>query len=115
MEVKNNLLSCGIFKLQNREQIISWEDNWLGNTSLKNQYPTLYNLVIRKHDTVKKVMSSAPLNISSRRALRGNNLMNWHELVTKVVGVQLVDQPDMFLWFLKKMESSLFSRCIKRS
>ena len=38
-----------------------------------------------------------------RRALRGNNLMNWHELVTKVAGVQLVDQRGMFIWsFAKK-------------
>ena len=30
--------------------------------------------------------------------------MNWHELVTKVAGVQLVDQPDKFIWSLKKSE-----------
>ena len=47
-------------------------------------------------------MSSTPLNVSFWRALRRNNLVNWHELVTKVAGVQLVDQSDMFVWSLKK-------------
>ena len=60
-------------------------------------------------------MSSTPLNASSRRALRGNNLVNWHELVRKVAGVQLVDQPDMFIWSLKKIESSLYNQCIEKS
>ena len=35
-------------------------------------------------------------------SLRENNLVNWHELVTKVAGVQLVDQPDKFICSLKK-------------
>ena len=91
MDVKNYFLNCGTFKLQNGKQIRFWEDKWLGSTSLKNQYPALYNLVIRKHYIVKKVMSSTPLNVYFRRALRGHNLVKWHELVTKVVGVQLVD------------------------
>ena len=116
MDAKNDFLNCGTFKLQNGKQIRFWEDKWLGSTSLKNQYPALYNLVIRKHDTVSKVMSSTPLNVSFRRALRGNNLVNWHELVTKVAGVQLVDQSDMFVWSLKKeMESSLYNQCIEKS
>ena len=102
MDAKNDFLNRRTFKLQNGEQIRFWEDKWLGSTSLKNYYPALYNLVIRKHDTVSKVMSSTPLNVSFRRALRGNSLVNWHELVTKVVGVQLVDQPDKFIWSLKK-------------
>ena len=107
MDAKSDFLNCGTFKLQNGEQIRFWEDKWLGSTSLKNHYPALYNLVIRKHDTVSKVMSSTPLNVSFRRALRGNNLVNWHELVTKVAGVQLVDQPDKFIWSLNK--SGIFS------
>ena len=52
-------------------------------------------------------MSSTPLNVSFRRALRGNNLVNCHELVTKVVGVQLVHQPDMFIWCLPKNGQSM--------
>ena len=34
--------------------------------------------------------------------------MNWHELVTKVAGVQLVDQRDMFIWPLQK-KKGIFS------
>ena len=61
-------------------------------------------------------MSSTPLNASFRRALRGNNLVNWHELVTKVAGVQLVDQPDKVHFVVeKKVESSLYNQCIEKS
>ena len=59
-------------------------------------------------------MSSTPLNVSFWRALRRNNLVNWHELVTKVAGVQLVDQPDKFIWSLKKVKFFLYNQCIDK-
>ena len=51
-----------------------------------------------------------------RRVLRENNLVNWHELVTKVAGVQLVDQPDKVHFFVeKKVESSMYNQYIEKS
>jgi hypothetical protein len=35
----------GNFKLQDGKQIRFWEDKWLGDSSLKEQYPNLYNIV----------------------------------------------------------------------
>ena len=85
------------FKIQNSEQTRFWEDKWLGNTSLKLQYPNLYNLVYDKHDTVHKVLSTTPLNVSFRRTLQGNNLKDWLQIVSKVVDVELVQGHDIVI------------------
>ena len=77
MKVKDDFMQWMSFKIQNSEQTRFWEDKWLGNTSLKLQYPNLYNLVYDKHDTVHKVLSTTPLNVSFRRNLQGNNLKDW--------------------------------------
>ncbi|WVZ67811.1 LOW QUALITY PROTEIN: hypothetical protein U9M48_016841 [Paspalum notatum var. saurae] len=86
----------------NESQVRFWEDNWLKNIPLSEQYPVLYNIVHRKHDTVATVMSTSPLNISFRRALVGNKLQAWHDLVGKITNIILNDQPDQFRWLLTK-------------
>ena len=48
MSVKSELLRRGKFKLGNRSQIRFWEESWLDNEPLKNQYPTLYNIARKK-------------------------------------------------------------------
>ena len=56
------------------------------------QYPTLYNIVRRKNQTVAATLSTTPLNISFRRALVGDKLNLWLELVSKV----------QYLWCLQE-------------
>ena len=48
------------------------------------QYPTLYNIVRRKNQTVTATLCTTPLNIFFRRALVGDKLSLWLELVSKV-------------------------------
>ena len=100
MNVKNDFLGCVTFKIQNGKQVRFQEDKWMGNTSFSEQYLNLFNLIFQKHDTVQKVLATTRLNISFRRALRGNNLKYQHDLVAKVVDVQLVNQLDMCIWSL---------------
>ena len=95
------------FKIQNGEQTRFWEDKWLGNTSLKLQYPNLYNLGYDKHDTVHKVLSTTPLNVSFRRNLQGNNLRDCLQVVSKVADVELVQGSDIGIWTLQ--QNGLFS------
>ena len=52
-------------------KFIFWEDIWLGNASLREQYPGLYNIVRDKNNTTAQVLSSFPPNISFRRDLIG--------------------------------------------
>ena len=74
MSVKQDFLKWMMFKVQNEKQTRFWEDKWLGNSTLKEQYPNLFNLVHRKHVTVHTVLNGDPLNVSFRRHLTGNNL-----------------------------------------
>jgi hypothetical protein len=47
-------------------------DGWAH--SVKQQYPSLYNIVRKKSDTVEKNLSRVPLNVSFQRYLTRNNL-----------------------------------------
>lgn len=45
MKVKSVFLSYGSFRLNDGYQIRFWEDRWIGNSTLREQYPTLFNIV----------------------------------------------------------------------
>jgi hypothetical protein len=96
MNVKQKFLSFGLFQLNNGTQVRFWEDKWIGNHAFKDQYPSLYNIVRRKSDTIAKVLNRVPLNVSFRRQLTGNNLVLWHNLVNRIVDVCLNNNADLF-------------------
>jgi hypothetical protein len=107
MEVKDQFLQCGRFKVHDGTEISFWDDNWVGDQPLKLVYPNLYQLSRKKHVTVADVLSSIPLNMSFRRALSGHNLQSWYGLVEKVLATRLTDAKDVFIWNLHK--SGIFS------
>jgi hypothetical protein len=45
MNIKDQFLNLGSFKLQDGKQIRFWEDKWLGAHALRDEYPNLYNIV----------------------------------------------------------------------
>jgi len=47
---------------------------------------------------VAKVMATSPLQVSFRRALVDNKLLEWQNLVAQIAHVNLVDEPDIFSW-----------------
>jgi hypothetical protein len=98
MDVKDQFLSMGRFKVNSGEQTRFWEDVWLGNETLMKRYLSLYNIARRKNVTVTSVLSSVPLNMSFRRALTGKNLGCWLHLVERLIGVELSDNDDVFIW-----------------
>ena len=85
-------MSFGSFKIMNGKQTHFWLDTWLGNRPLKDRFPTLFNIVRINHNSVAKVLSSVPLNISFRRNLVGRNLRDWHRIVNSLL--------DVFIWAL---------------
>ena len=90
MGVKDTFLSLGNFRLHNGNQIRFWVDIWLGYQPLKFQYyPTLFNIVRRKHAKVAVVLGWTPLNVEFRRALLRNKLLEWNHLVARAKGGQL--------------------------
>lgn len=54
-----------------------------------DKYPSLYNVVGNRNAVVTNVLGRIPLNVSFRRALVGDNLKAWYEIVAKVVYVSL--------------------------
>ena len=100
LEIKEHFLQRGKFQINNGKQARFWEDWWLGSKPLMQQYPSLYNIVRRRNQTVASALGSIPLNISFRRALVGDKLGLWHELVSKVMNIVLTDANDYFKWTL---------------
>jgi hypothetical protein len=84
-----------------------WEDIWLGDTSLAQQYPALYNIVQRKNVLVATVLAQNPLNIAFRRAFNENKWNQWINLCQRLMMVQLTNTPDKFVW--KLTDSGTFS------
>jgi hypothetical protein len=68
MHVKDDFFCRGSFKIGDGSSVHFWEDIWLGDTSLAQQYPYLYNIVQRKNVLVANVLVQTPLiNIIFRR------------------------------------------------
>ena len=83
MRVKEEFFNRGIFKVGNGRTTRFWEDTWLGDSPLMNQYPLLYNIIQHREVSVYDVFRNAPpLNMSFRRALVGNKWDMWSHLCT---------------------------------
>jgi len=100
MKVKRDFLRFGTFIINDGSQVRFWEDTWLGNSPLRDQYPQLYNIVRKKQDTVADVLSTQIPNLSWRRDLIGNKLVMWNNLVLHLSTIVLSQQRDGFKWNL---------------
>lgn len=98
--IKSQFLSLGKFSLRSGNQLRFWKDHWHRKRPFSVQYPSLYNIVRHKSATVQEVMSTCPLNVSFRRALVGDKVVAWQNLVAKVASVQLQGGNDIFRWGL---------------
>ena len=107
MKVKDTFLSYGSFHLNDGNYIKFWEDKWLGNHTLREQYPALFNIVRKKHATVASLFDRVHLNVSFRRTLTGHTLTLWHDLVARISHVHLNDNADVFRWNLN--QSGMFT------
>jgi len=100
MNIKDLFMEFGSFKINDGSQTRFWVDTWLGNKPLKDKFPSLFNIVRRKHDSVAQVLSSIPLNISFRRNLVGANLSVWNRIVASIHDLNLTEHMDEFIWGL---------------
>ncbi|WVZ63267.1 hypothetical protein U9M48_012909 [Paspalum notatum var. saurae] len=89
MKVKNDFLRFGTFLIKNGSQYRFWEDRWLGQSTLREQYPCLYNIARYKQATVVEVLGTLLPNISWRRDLIGNKLAAWNNLLPHIANVVL--------------------------
>ena len=100
MKVKRDFLRFGNFVIKDGSQVRFWEDIWLGNSPLREQYPQLYNIVRKKQDTVAEVLRTPSPNLSWRRDLIGSKLVMWNNLVSRLANVVLTHDRDEFKWNL---------------
>jgi hypothetical protein len=103
MKVKEDFFARGSFILGDGSSIRFWEDTWLGGTPLAAQYPSLYNVVRHKDQTVAQTLASVPLNIEFRRSLLGAHWNHWLHLLHRLIDVQLENHDDEFRWRLTQM------------
>ena len=85
MKVKGNFFNRGSFKVGDGSNTRFWEDTWLGDKPLAEQYPSLYYITHRKGVLVEDVMSSRPINIGFRRNVTGNYWTRWEHLVQRLM------------------------------
>ncbi|WVZ99656.1 hypothetical protein U9M48_044919 [Paspalum notatum var. saurae] len=96
MKIKDEVFSLGSFVVKNGSKTRFWEDTWIGDIPFKVKYPLIYNIVREPHATVAKVMATSPLQVSFRRSLVDNKLIEWQSLVAQITHVNLVDESDIF-------------------
>jgi hypothetical protein len=107
MGLKEIFIKNGSFTIGNGQKTRFWEDTWLGDTPLVLQYPSLYNNVRQKN-----VLSNNPLNIEFRRTLNGNRWVVWLQLVQRLMGVTLTEEPNAFVWKLTTLGIFWLSLCM---
>jgi hypothetical protein len=67
MAIKKFFFGLGSFSIKDGSEVRFWEDKWLGNASLREQYPALYSIVRHKGDTITKVIENSPPSVAFRR------------------------------------------------
>ena len=100
MRVKEKFFKFGSFGIGDGQQTRFWQDVWLGDTTLANEYPSLFAIALHKDFTVASVFGSMPINLSFRRNLVGNNRQLWFHLIERLMRIHLDDEPDKFNWSL---------------
>jgi hypothetical protein len=100
MRVKNDFFNRNYFKIGDGSWVHFWEDIWLGDTSLAQQYSSLYNIVQRKNILVATVLAQTPLDISFRRDFNEHKWNQWIHLCRRLMVVHLSDKPGKFVWKL---------------
>jgi hypothetical protein len=100
MSVKDEFLKRGSFVVGNGLSTRFWEDTWLGDKPLAEEYPSLYNIVHHKNVTVAHVCGVGQLNIGFRRTLSGNKWDRWIHLLQRLITIELNDTEDIFKWKL---------------
>ena len=88
------------FLIKDSSKIRFCEDKWLGNASLREQHPAMYNIVRHKGDTIAMVLESFPPNVTFRRDLIGPRLQSWNILLQRLCMMQLSHGSDVFRWNL---------------
>ncbi|GJZ08377.1 RNA-directed DNA polymerase, eukaryota, reverse transcriptase zinc-binding domain protein [Tanacetum coccineum] len=96
-----DLLSFVRKKVGDGESSLFWDDTWLGEATLKMQYPRLYALELYKDISVADKMRHPNLYLPFRRQPRGGvEQEQFHELSSRITDVILPQIKDRCVWSL---------------
>lgn len=85
-----------------------WEDDWIGDKPLNEQYPGLYNITFaKKKITLSKVKHQGWDGIKFRRTLHGDKLRDWNNIKQTSDEIQLDGNTDDTLWWTLTMNGIL--------
>jgi hypothetical protein len=107
MKVKDEFFKRCSFVVNSGESTRFWEDTWLGNRPLADQYPSLYSIVRNNNVTVAINLATTLLNIGFRHSLTGHRWDRWLHLVQRLMPIHLNSNNGVFKWDL--VESGRFS------
>jgi hypothetical protein len=63
------------------EEVRFTKDKWLGTTTFREQYPSLYKIVRHKGDTITKIFKYSPPNVTFIRHFVGHRSASWNALL----------------------------------
>jgi hypothetical protein len=84
MAMKKHFFGHGKFSIKDGSEVRFWEDKWLGSTSLRVQYPALYDIVRHKGNTIAHVLETNTPNVTFKRNLFGPRLVAWEALCQRL-------------------------------
>lgn len=82
-----------------------WEDVWFGDTSLKIEFPTLYNLCLDKEALVGDCWEGDGWKVGFRRPLGNYDFCEWERLMVRLDDFRLNGEQDHFVWILDKTKN----------
>jgi hypothetical protein len=86
------------WKIGNGRNVMLWEDQWLGTSSLAIQYWELYCLANEQFKTVAELWDGQNLKITFRRCFDHNLMIQWYELVQIASSIQFSKESDALVW-----------------
>jgi hypothetical protein len=91
------------WKIGNGRNVMFWEDQWFGTSSLAIQFWELYCLANEQFKTVADLWDGQNLKITFRRCFDHKLMIQWYELVQIVNSIQFSGEADALIW---KFESN---------
>lgn len=116
MTIKDQFLRFCKTIIGDRVKTRFWKDIWLGDTSLAQEYPSLYNLTLSKNIIVGDVFNEGWDVITFRRTLWGKNLRSWNKLQEVCKEVKMNNDNDKLVWKLttnKQFRVNSFYKTLK--
>jgi hypothetical protein len=102
MATKRRFFPFGFFSIKDGTHIRFWEYKLLEDSPIREQYPTLYNIVRHKGVNLSRVMESSSSSVTFTRNLTGLRQASWDALLLCLASTQLTHGPNEFRWNLNE-------------